>query len=266
MSLPITLESGLTLFDDDFYRGLGCMAGLVKTHEVKETKTDADVVRKWIDDNGGFGFAVSRTVKPGLFSYQRGIDGVTRSPWGHSIMMIGEDIGKAARLAKPSVLIPAPSTRWKNVKPGYPVPMVGGIPVVPHKYECVESKALVAVTDIGYSMDAGEQMVIFINPAWTREQKIAMAVEAYGWVGEPYDIFEIAHWVMPLVPNPAALKACSTLVLQIINAGDPGIKQWCKLHDLDPELVAPRDIFAWGIDNKLPTSSVDCTVEDCLSA
>lgn len=269
MSLPITLSSGLTLVNDDFYRGLGCMAGIIPTHEITPAfkVDDASIgnALAWLENSGGFGFAVTRYSKPPLFSYQRGIDGVTHSPWGHALMIIGENIGRAARLAKPSLLVPVPSQRWKNVAPGHPVPMIGGIPRKPAKFEVVESKAFVSVTQLEESLNEGTQTIIFTNPAWTREQKIAMAVEAYSWIGEPYDIFEIAHWVMPLVPNPAALKACSTLALKIIAAGDPYIKQWCVLHGLDPELVAPRDIFAYGVDMNYPAMGVGCTVADAIA-
>ena len=261
--LPYVFENGLTLFEDNLTRGLGCMAGIIPTHEIPVTKTDEKTILEAVNSSGGFGFAVTRTAKPGLVSYQRGIDGVTRSPWGHGIAIIGEDIGKAARMAKPGLLVPQPSTRWENLKEGYPKPLVGGIAPIPVPFECVESKALVSVTSLKNSLD--EQVIIFINPNWTREQKIAMACEAYSWVGEPYDIFEIGHWVMPFIPNPKNAKACSTLVLQIIAAGDPEIKSWCSRHALNPELIAPRDLFAYGVDKSFNAFGVNCTVRDAVN-
>ena len=119
-------------------------------------------------------------------------------------------------------------------------------------------------TDLRNSLNSGTQTILFTNPNWTREQKIAMAVEAYSWVGEPYDIFEVAHWVWPLVPNPSALKDCSTLVRQIIAAGDPGITDWCRLHGLDPELVAPGHVFAYGADQNDVPYCFGCTYTDAL--
>ena len=114
------LSSGLTIFDDDFFSGLACMAGLTSTHEIPVTATDDAAVLAAIDAAGGFGFAVTRLVKPGLFSFQRGIDGVTHSPWGHALMLIGQDIGMSARAAAPGRVPLHKSERWVNTPVGYP--------------------------------------------------------------------------------------------------------------------------------------------------
>ena len=242
------------------------MAGLVPTHEIPVVATDDDAVYRAIEATGGFGFGVTRTVKPGAPSFQRGIDGVTHSPWGHAVMLIGQEIGLRARAARPDLLKAVPSPRWQNTPPGHPVPMVGGIRPVPLRYEIVESQIKVSVADLTAAVGDGEQIIIFTNPAWTLEQKVAMACEAYSWVGEPYDVFEIARWVFPGVPNPAALKVCSSLVLAIIAAVDPDIKRWARMHGLDPELVAPRDIFAYGVDKRFDAHCFRCDLDSAVAA
>jgi hypothetical protein len=274
------LSNGITLFNDDFFRGIACMTGAVQCHELPDVKTDNNALMTSVERAGGFGFAVTRSVKPGLFSYQRGIDGVTRSCWGHTVVGIGEEVGYLARKSKPGLLIKKPSPRWNNspthpsnigrgmkitdTTDGNPVPWVEGIKPEVKRLEIVESKIYVEVNSLSDKIEKGEQVIFFTNPNWTMDQKVAIACEAYSWVGEPYDIFEIANWVMPLVPNPAKLKACSTLALQCINAGDNSIKDWCKYHGLDPERVAPRDLFAWGADKNLPNFSFRCQYADAL--
>jgi hypothetical protein len=261
--------NGVGIFDDDFYRGVGCMAGFIPTHEIPVVQTDNAAVLAAIDAAGGFGFAVTRLVKPGLFSFQRGIDGVTHSPWGHAVMLVGEAMGLAARVSNPGRVLLHKSERWVNTAPGYP-DHLAGLPMnkwkAASRYETVESKALVEATDLRDSLNPSTQTIVFTNPAWTPQQKLAMAIEAYSWVGEPYDVFEVAHWVAPLVPNPAALKDCSTLVLACIAAGDPGIKDWCRLHGLDPELVAPGHIFAYGADKGYGAHCFGCTMDGAMAA
>jgi hypothetical protein len=71
---------------------------------------------------------------------------------------------------------------------------------------------------------------------------------------------------MPLVPNPSSLKVCSTLVLTIIAAGDPTIKDWCVRHALNPEQIAPGHLFAYGSDTGCVPHAFGCAYADALKA
>jgi hypothetical protein len=244
------LYNGFPLHVDDTWRGIEMMTGIISTPELPVVETNNKVILDAIYASGGFGFAVSRTIKPGFMAFQRGIEGVTRSYWGHSKMIIGDDIGMEARKRNPDIV-------EAEV-------LLGKVPKIPSRLEVVESQALVAVTDLSDVMGNSEQMIVFVNPTWTREQKVQMALEAYSYVGRPYDIAEIAKWVLPGIPNPTFLKVCSSLVNQIIYAGDPTIDDWCRDHGLNPQQVAPRDTFAFGSDKKFATYSFRCSYADAL--
>lgn len=264
---PISvLSNGVKLFNDDFWRGWAATIGLVPLHNLPIVETDNEILLNKIDNLGGFGFAVMRTpIDPPFF--QKQIDGVTRSPWGHCVMVLGEDVGMEARNRYPDLLLPKPSPRWKASK-GHPVPKVEGIRSKSSKYEIVESQAYITVSDLRHAVGRGEQVIFFTNPNWTMDQLINMAVEAYSWVGEPYDVFEIGSWIMSFVPNSKKLKVCSTLVGEIIAAeNDSDICGWAYRHGLDMERFAPRDIFAYGSDHKdMQHVCFRCKFEDALNA
>jgi hypothetical protein len=260
------LASGIGLFKDDFWRGVGCMAGVVPTHEWPLVQHDHWKVCRDIEDAGGFGFFVCRTPKPGLATFQRAIDGVTRSGAGHAGLLIGEQIGALARIRRPGLMIPKTSSRWKN-RPSYAPPIIiEGIATKPRRMEIVESQALVAVNSLTAAVDKGEQIIVFTNTKWTVDQKVAMAIEAYSWVGEPYDVFEIGSWFIPWMFNPKALKVCSTLVEKCVTAGDSDIDLWTRFHKLDVERVAPRDILAYGVDREMKSWCIRCDLPSVIKA
>lgn len=247
---PISvLSNGIQLFKDDFWRGWAAALGLIKLPNIPYAGTNNIYRLKEIRRMGGFGFIVTRLVKPNFF--QKQITGVTRSPWGHAKMLIGEEIGKATRRKYPDLLDKIKSPRWKNPKKGYPVPMIQGIRINPSKFEVVESNLYVEITDFGNITDKQEEQAIFFTDLnWSTDQKIEMAREAYTWVGEPYDVFEIGSWISSIFPNTKRLKTCGTLVGKILSLGKIGFIEWIKLHGLDIEKIAPREIFAFGTDNK----------------
>lgn len=261
MSAITTLINGLTLFNDSFWRGWGAVLGLVPLHHVPVVETDANSVLDAIDKSGGFGFGVMRNINPPF--YQKQIDGVTRSPWGHAVMLIGEKIGEAARREKPDLMDKKISHRWNKSHNG-PIPLIEGIDLYPNKFEIVESQMLVAVSDLTNAVQAGEQIVIFTNPNWTMEQKVNMALEAYSWVGEPYDVFEIAKYVIPIMFNPSKLKVCSSLVAKILTASGPAVRLWYARHGLNIEQTPPRDIFAYGSDCNFNNHCFLCRYDDVL--
>lgn len=265
MDAIAVLSNGMRLYNEPLARGLACMAGMVPTHElpISETNTEqalADVIRE-----GGFGFFVCRTPRPGLWTFQRGIDGITKMPWGHAGLLIGGEVGVAARARKPSMIMPKPSPRWPNRASWQPPIIVEGIPVNVLRHEIVESQGRVAINSLTAAVDKGEQIIIFTNPDWTMDQKIAMACEAYSWVGEPYDVFEIAKYCFPLVPNPNAMNVCSTLALKCLAAGGDPIKPWCSRHALDPEMIAPGHLFAYGADSHYDAHCIRCKYDDALA-
>lgn len=260
------LESGLKLFKDDTLRGLGCMAGLIPTHEWPIVQTDSERVMREIEAAGGFGFFVCRTPKPGLFGFQRAIDGMTRSGVGHAGMLIGGEVGMRARIVRPSLMIPKKNARWPKRPDWQPPITTEGIKPINQRLEIVESQFLVAINSLTSAVDKGEQVVVFTNQKWTMEQKVAMACEAYTLVGEPYDIFEVGRWFIPSMINPASLKVCSTLVQKCITAGDRDIDLWARFHHLDPELVAPRDNLAYGVDRELKSWCFRCDLPGVIAA
>lgn len=248
--VPI-LESGIKLLGNDFFNGLACMAGLTGTHEWPLIKTDKDLFFSDLEREDICGFFVCRTPNPGLFGYQRGIDGVTHSGAGHSGFLAGKKVAELVRIRRPSLLVPKVNARWKN-RPVYHPPIITeGIPPKPQRLEIVESQFLVAINSLTASVDKGEQVIVFTNPLWTLEQKVAMACEAYTWVGEPYDVFEVGSWFLSWMFNPAQMNVCSTLVQKCVSAGDRDIDLWARFHKLNPDKVAPRDLLAYGVDRAL---------------
>lgn len=227
------------------------------------TETNSKKFLTEVDAAGGFGFAVTRAVNPSIF--QRLIEFFTGSVWGHCVMVIGEDIGQEARRIKPSILHKKQSHRWTNRSPGHPVPLIEGIRHAPLKHETVDSNALVQVSDLSKWIEAGEQIVFFANPDWTLTQKLVMAIEAYSWVGEPYDVFEIGNWLTRLIPNPSRLKVCSSLIYQIIVTGDLKIMNWTHSKKINGEKFAPRDVFDYGSDHSdFIKCCFRCRFEDAL--
>lgn len=246
---------------DDFWRGWLTILGITKCHNLPVVQTNQDELLKAIHRLGGFGFWVSRNIGNPVF--QRGIDGVTASPWGHAGMLIGEYIGNLARIKCPELKTRRKSKRWRPIK-GYPDVWLPPIKSQPSKFEVVESQAEVTHRDLTDTLNMGEQVIVFIPEHWSDLQRVAMAIEAYSWVGEPYDVFEIGSHFMQMF-NPARLKVCSSLTLQCIAAGAPGIIDWCKRHGLDPEKVSPRDIFAYGADLEMPNYCFRCDYRDALA-
>lgn len=247
---------------DDLLRAWLTAFKLLPTHNFLVVQTDKSVLLKKIHEAGGFGFGVTRAIKPPF--YQRLIDGMTNSGWGHAIFSIGEEVGIEVRKRYPDVLDKKPSPRWGMNRSGHPVPLVEGIPVCPSKYEVVESQKLVAVTDLADLLVDGQQVVMYTSN-WTMEQKVRMAVEAYSWVGEPYDIFEVGSWALPFFPNTSRLKVCSSLVAQILQIDNPIFKEWCVLKGLDIEKIAPRDIFEYGYGLDFTAHCFNCDFSDILA-
>ena len=254
MSQPLKaiLTNGFPIHADDTWRGIQMMLGTIKTPELPVVGTDNDVLLKALDTAGGFGIAVTRTVNPGFMAFQRGIEGMTRSYWGHAQFLIGEKVAAEARRRNPGML---------RINRG---PLGELIPPTPSLFEIVESQAMVAVSDFRSNIAKGEQAIAFVNPSWTFEQRVAMAICAYSWVGHLYDIFEIGKYVFPGLPNPHWLKVCSTLVAEIIAAADPSFDAWCVAHNIDPQMLPPRDIFAFASDRGFVPYSFGCSYQDAL--
>lgn len=259
------LSNGLKIFSDNFWRGLGAAAGIIPLHHIPLAFTDVPALLKKVDDAGGFGFvSTRRAIDISLF--QKMTDGATNNPFGHSQLLIGDDIAHEVRERYPELMELKPSPRWPNRNSYEPPIMVEGISKNVKPYEVVESQLHVAVTSLLDTLNQGEQVVVFINKAWTREQKIQMAREAYSWVGEPYDIFEIGNWAIPLIPHSKSLKVCSSLVCKCIAAGDSKILTWCKLHNIDPEKISPGGMFAYGSDIGCEPYCFRCNYDDVLKA
>ncbi len=221
--------------------------------------TDNNAKLKELKDSGGFAVVCTRSENPGVF--QRGIMAKTKSPWQHTELAIGGEVGKAARLSCPDLLIKKPSPRWKHPSIGTPVPMVEGIPTEPKEFETVTSGMYIEIDEMPSVTRQGEQVVAFVNDKWTLEQKVKMAIEAYHWYGEFYDVFEIADWILP-VYNPPQLKVCSTAVYTWVKAGDPTIEQWVKDNTLDEEEHAPRDTFNWCVAMGMRPICFNCDIQN----
>lgn len=260
------LSNGITLKDAGFWRAWAAVAELVPLHNLPKVETDClktEQLLNEIEEAGGFGIVVTRKVKGGV--YQKLIDGKTYSPWGHAAFLIGRKIGNKVREQYPDVMRKKDSFRW-DVPPGHFVPEIEGIPPKANRFEIVESKAVVEVGNLWTALDDDEQVIVFINPEWTEKQKIAMAREAYSWVGEPYDIFEIGKHGFPWIPNSKRLKACSSLVAKVLSVGDANFVPWCRKYAIDPEMFTPRDVFAYGADKQMTPYCFNCTCVDALQA
>lgn len=259
------LSNGIKLFSDDFWRGVGAAIGIVPLHHVPITYTNKYDVLKQIEAAGGFGFVSTR--RPDNISlFQKLVDGATRSPFAHSQLLIGEDIAKEVRKRYPEVMRAKPSPRWKGRRSYEPSVIIEGINRDALNHEIVESRLLVSVSSLLDTLKQGEQAVVFINPNWTREDKIRMAREAYSWVGEPYDVFEIGNWAVPLIPHSKSLKVCSSLVCRCLSVVDDDILVWCRLHGIDPERISPGALFAYGSDTGCIPYCFRCTYTDVMGA
>lgn len=266
MSVLAVLSNGLKVFSDNFWRGIGALIGFVPLHKLPVVKTNINATLEYIKQNGGFGFVCTRDTDDNLSPFQKLTDGATNSLWPHSMLLIGEEVAKAVRERYPEVLISKPSPRWSHRESWEPPITVEGIDKEIKLYEMVHSQLKVEVDSLHSTLDKGEQCIVFINPKWTFEQKVQMAREAYSWVGEPYDIFEIGNWAIPLIPHSKSLKVCSSLVLKCIAAGDPDILIWCHIHNIDPEKISPGGIFAYGTDTGCIPFCFRCNYEDALKA
>jgi hypothetical protein len=254
----------LSLFDPGWWRAWGAVLGLRKLHMLTVVKTDRENFLKNVRASGNFGFGVTHNINPQFF--QKGIDGATEHWAAHAFFLIGKDIAEKARKADPTIMNERESPRWKKYS-GYPVPRIGGVDARANDYEVVEAKIKMSVTDMLRDiLNNDEQVVLFTPQNWTEAQKVAMALEAYSWVGEPYDVPEIGNYVLFLSPNSKSSKCCSTLVAQIIRAGDDAIVTWCKNHKVDFERIPPRDIFVFGMDMNYPYLCWQCAMKDALAA
>lgn len=252
------LDCGMSLVRDNFWRGLACMAGAVKTHEWPVVETDKDKFISDLEREDVTGYFVCRTPNPGKLTFQRAIDGATRSGAGHAGFLVGRQIAEIVRARYPSLLVPKVNARWPNRPPEQPDIITEGIPQAVQRLEIVESQLKVAINSLTAAVDKGEQVIVFTNPRWTEEQKVMMAREAYTWVGEPYDVLEIGAWFMRWMLNPKTMKVCSSLVQKIVATADRDIDIWARFHQLDSELVAPRDLLAYGVDRVLRSWCYRC--------
>lgn len=260
------LSNGIKLIDGSFWRAWAAVLGWVPLHNLPEKKMTsaqrADLLNE-VEQAGGFGFIVTRQIKGNMF--QKLIDGATYSPWGHAQILIGANIGEKTRKKYPGLMIPKPSPRWLSRSKCHPFPTVEGIDAVSYKTEIVESRATVEVGNLHTTLNDNTQAIIFINPKWTEAQKIKMARESYSWVGEPYDIFEIAHHGFPGLPNPENLKVCSSLVAKILSVGDPGLTEWCNQYKINIEKFTPRDLFAYGASTDCMPYAFRCDYTESLN-
>lgn len=265
-SVLSVLDCGISLVKDDFWRGVACMSGAVKTHEWPVVETDQAAFLDVLEREDVTGYFVCRKSNPapGL-SFQRGIDGATRSGAGHAGFLPGRQVARIVRARYPSLLVPKRNVRWPHRPSWQPDIITEGIPETVQRLEIVESQIKVAINSLTAAVDKKEQIIVFTDPRWTEEQKVQMAHEAYTWVGEPYDVLEIAAWVLRWMLNPKTMKACSTLTQHIIGTVDPAIDIWARFHRLDPELVAPRDLLAYGVDHDLRSWCSRCELSSVIN-
>lgn len=213
--------------------------GAFKLKEWEYVSTDDAGVLKEIGKRKGPWLAVTRNVKPGF--YQKGIQYDTNSAAQHMHFGVGDTLGCLARVTNPGKVFKHVSPRWKNPTIDHFCGLDPRTNLLPSKFELVQSSALVEVKDLRDVIGKDEQVVVFTFPDLTDAERLAMAVEAYSLVGEPYDVFEIAKRFFFLIPNPKALKVCSTLTLGIWDAGNKQFKSWATSQGLDPESISPRD-------------------------
>lgn len=281
MVLAYLASSGITLLKDDAKRGLMTGVGLAPLHNLPIYAVDEEAFAQAVEAAGGFGVFVCRKPE-NLGLLQKLIDGTTHSAMLHSGVVVGEEIGRAARLAKPELTLRRPSPRWVNspthpenlhlklrdidTTDGLPVPWIGGIKPAPGRLETVEADfPKFKVKSLADLIAAGEQILFFYDPTWTREQKVAMAIKAYSQVGEPYDFPELFSWWIKLViPNSALASVCSTGTGEVLDVVGKAFSNWCAMNHYDPELIAPRDIFAFCADTKLACIECRCKFSDAL--
>lgn len=274
--------SGITLIKDDAKAGIMAGLGMAPLHNLPIYAVDAESFARQVEEVGGFGVFVCRKLGK-LNLLQKFIDGTTHSAWLHSGVVIGEEIGRAARLARPDLTLRRPSPRWVNspthpdnlhlklpenrTTDGLPVPKIGGIKPTPTRLETVEADFPIFKTkSLCDTISAGEQILFFYDKTWTPAQKVRMAIEAYTQVGEPYDFFELfAWWVKFIIPNSALANVCSTSIGEVLDVVERRFSNWCDRNQYDPELIAPRDTFAYCADVKMSHLECRCSLEDALA-
>lgn len=271
MSPLLQLPNALSIFDErnTFYGVLGGL-GLVPLKDIPWAVTDNDLLlddlMQRIDLGEGPWILCTRRILRQAGFFQKSIQAVTDSIWQHNALLIGKYWGKRARMANPDLLDKRESPRWVRSS-WQPKVMIGGIDKIPMPFECIESQMYVATKSLKKMIKPGDQVIAFTNPHWTDEQRLKIVLEAYSWYGEPYDVLEIARRIFPWVPNSKRQKVCSTQLATWVSAGDYTMHAWARRHGLNPEYLAPRDIFNYCVDTgAYGNTDINCSLEDALKA
>jgi len=257
----------------------GSFAGIGSVITLPVVKTNNQALYQQLQEHGGP--AILCTTAINASSFGRAVKKQTNSPWYHSELCIPYDLAKKARATCPDLMVRKPSPRWRNspthpdnlkmnmrwsdTTDGRPVPWVQGIPAKPKEFECVSSGLYVVIDELQSVTREDEQVIAWLPTDWTEDDKLAIAIEAYKWVGEIYDIFEIGNWVLPFIPNPPDIKVCSTATETFIAGGDYSILNWMIAQGLDPQRIAPRDIANWCVSRGFEPLCFQCSFEDYIN-
>jgi hypothetical protein len=193
---------------------------------------------------------------------------VTDSATGHAGLFVGKQRGQQIRVKHPDLLSyrQLPEDEWQGH-------ILMPIPRNVLDYEIIESQALINTNTFSNAIKDGEQVIAFIRD-FSDSQIDAILYAAYYMYGAPYDIFEIAKWIFPFIPNPNALKVCSSYVECALEGerpdvrrgndyGDISVHDWLETNGYDPEKVSPGALGKYLFSNSLYTPiAFNCDIKE----
>jgi|GEM_PF-6669859 hypothetical protein len=259
----------IEIINGNFLEDLAAGIGLLPIVQIPIVKTDNEKLLDELEEHGGpIPYLTCHNPNPGF--YQRGISRHGRTWAQHAGIFVGERNAKLIRMKHPDLMMP------RRI-PGVTTE-AGILPRVPaavKENELIESQMQINLNTMRAAVGDGEQVVAFIRD-WTYSQIDAILYAAYFLFGAPYDIFEIANYIWGWVPNPHALKACSTFTETALEGRDPNsdaenlpmrgdrdINAWLRLHNVDPDRCSPGDVgkYLFNAPAYRPVA-FNCSLED----
>jgi hypothetical protein len=225
----------------NLWEGLAGGFGWLPIPQMSVVKTDVATAMQMMEDHGGPAPMLCCSDTPGFF--ERGISRVTNSWSQHAALFVGKRNGQMIRAKHPD-LLKARELQGDNWQ-GHILPPV---PASTNDFEVIESQALINTNTLPNFTGEGRQMVAFLRD-WTDSEIDAVLYKAYSMYGAPYNLFDIAKYLFPLVPNPHFIKVCSTYVECAVSERDAYMTDWLRAGGVDPDQCSPGDVGRYFFSN-----------------